>query len=235
MKNIVDKQFYSLVDRGDTLLIENIVVERCEFGFCGLCKTIDLKRRTTVRNVHIKDCVVLNHTSVGPAILEDITVENIKTYGLFILWDPLFKHVTLRGNVGQIKINPVAGVDADLKPELQIPFNEAKAKYYQDLDWALDISEARFQVLDMCGVPSHLVRRDTESQVVVTRQKALSQGWREKLHPSNTYWTDILNVFIQDEEPDIILAAPKALPRKKYEKLLDGLKDLREIGLAEPD
>ena len=235
LKTIIDRQFYSLVDRGDTLLIENIQVERCEFDFCGLCETIDINRRTTVRNVHINNCMIQNHTSIGPAILEDVFITDLKIQDLFILWDPLFKHVTLKGKIGDIKVNSVAGLNMDIKPEIQASFNAAKKLFYNNVNWAIDISEAKLRHLELWGVPSHLVRRDPESQVIVKRIKALQANWREKLHPENTEWPHWIEMLLQFEEPDIILAAPKALPRKKYEKLLDGLKDLREIGLAEPD
>jgi hypothetical protein len=103
------------------------------------------------------------------------------------------------------------------------------------VDWALDISEALFKEFDMHGVPARLVRRDPATQVIVTREKALQPGWRSKLDPSNTFWPFVIDLFLQDGEPDIVLVAPKGKRKKDYLSLLDGLNDLRQAGVAEPD
>lgn len=111
-------------------------------------------------------------------------------------------------------------------------FDEANREYYKTIDWALDISKAEFIESDFRGIPSKLIRHDPETQIVVTRKKALEGEWR-KLDLSATYWPAYLEYIIKHNEEDVMMAAPKAHPR--FWALLDGLKKLREAGIAEPD
>ena len=118
------------------------------------------------------------------------------------------------------------------KPKHQAAFDQANAEYYKTVDWALDISEARFYECDIRGVSASLIIRDPETQVVVTREKALQGKWKE-LDLSKTYWAGWIDLFLQSGEPDVVLVAPKRYP--KYQDWLDGLKMLRDAGVAEPD
>lgn len=56
--------------------------------------------------------------------------------------------------------------------------------------------------------------------------------WRE-IHLSNTYWATSLEFFLERGDADLVLVAPKR--HRKYRSLLDGLKALRDAGVAEPD
>ena len=103
------------------------------------------------------------------------------------------------------------------------------------MDWALDISEAQFTDFSMRGVPAELVRRDPATQVVVTREKALRTGWREQLSPTNTLWPFVIDMFLRDDEPDIVLVAPKGKRKPKLASLIEGLNELRCVGVAEAD
>ena len=40
--------------------------------------------------------------------------------------------------------------------------------FYQKIDWALDISRGEFRDLELKGIPARLVRRDPETQLIVT-------------------------------------------------------------------
>ncbi len=118
------------------------------------------------------------------------------------------------------------------KPKQQVAFDEANAQYYETVDWALDISEARFYECDIRGIPARLIRRDPETQVVVTREKALMGKWKE-LDLSKTYWATGIQFMLNRGDRDVVLVAPKRDP--KYPDLLDGLKLLRDAGVAEPE
>jgi hypothetical protein len=234
VKCIREKEFLSVIERGSGRALGDVRFENCLFDFCAVSETTDVNLRTTVRNVEVIDCTVQNNTSIGPAIIENVLVEGLTTVGLLILWDPLLKHVVLRGDVGQIKINSVVHPDVLMKPETQIPFDEAKEAYYADVDWALDIRHARFKEFDLSGVPARLVRRDSDTQVVVLRSDALKQGWRQQLSPDN-YWLSVIDVWLGEEHPSLILAAPKALPGRTYRKARQDLDALRNAGVAQPD
>lgn len=117
-------------------------------------------------------------------------------------------------------------------PEDQRRFDEANAAYYATVDWALDIAEAEFIEAEIQGVPARLIRRDPESQVVVTHEKALEGKWR-RIDLAGTYWATSIEFLLNRGDPDVVLVAPKRA--RDYRRLLDGLKKLRDAGVADPD
>ncbi|MFN7037518.1 MAG: hypothetical protein ACK4SN_14260 [Bellilinea sp.] len=168
---------------------------------------------------------------INPAIVEDVLISSLKTHTLLQTWGAVFKHVKLEGNIGRIMISPFIAPGV-AKPHQQAAFDKVNAEYYQQVDWALDISEARFYECDIRGIPARLIRRDPQTQVVVTREKALLGEWR-KLDLTRTFWSGWIELFLQEEALDVVLVAPKRHP--KFNDLLDGLKMLRDAGVAEPD
>ena len=74
------------------------------------------------------------------------------------------------------------------------------------------------------------------TQVVVRRKNLARCGWRKKVAPWNRYWVDIIDVIFEDDPPDdAVLVAPKAVRKTKLQQMIDGLNDLRDIGVADPD
>jgi len=110
--------------------------------------------------------------------------------------------------------------------------DRANADYYKGIDWALDISQAEFTSGEVEGIPPELVRRDSETQVVL-RSQAIKEGrWRE-VNLSGTYWSPLLDAYAKEGMGDVVLIAPKAAP--DFKALLKGLMALREAGIVEPD
>ena len=236
IKEFKDESFYKLADRGGKLLLENMKFERCEFTSCIISLTADVDRMSTVRNVTLDDCYA-NGCLTGPMILSNVTINNLKTNDLLLVWSPYFDRVTLSGEIGKMKINRTAAPSTHNKPT-QKPFEDFRNQFYANVEWALDISKARFKEFDLESVPAHLVRRDPESQIVVKRERALeiaTPGWEARLDPSNKLWPFIINLFLGDGDPDIVLIAPLGAAKAKRDPLLKGLQELRRIGLAEPD
>jgi hypothetical protein len=227
--------FVQLDDRNNPLSFRSEQFENCEFINCLLSYNHDNKRRSSIRGVHLKNCAVQN-CSVGPAIFEDCTIENLRNTGdLLIMWGPVFRHVTLSGPIGSFKVNETIN-PMNTKPEYQKPFDDFREAFYRDTDWALDISAARFEdELDIRGIPARLFRRDPETQMVITRQRALQPGWTGKLSPDNTLWPFMIRLFLSDGDEDMVLAAPMGARKAERDNLLRGLKELRELGVAEPD
>ena len=205
----------------------------CEFVNCHLSLTTDVTRASVVRRVELTRCRV-HFCSIGPGLLEDVSVEQLGTSDLLLVWGALFSRVKFSGPMGRVKLNPF--VDAvDRTPRVQRPLDELRERHYRSVDWALDIREARFIEFDFRGIPARLVRRDPESQVVVKRESALKAGWREKLSPSNKLLPFMIGLFLQDGDPDTVLVAPLGAPKSKREELLRHLGELRQAGVAEPD
>ena len=175
-----DRIFHSLDDRGDALLLENMSFESCTFFNCNLSRTKERDRRSVVRNITLRNCEA-NACNVGPAILEDVEIDGLSTSDLLIVWAATFQRVTLRGSIGKIKINQAAHF-VDRTPQVQQPFDDHRVKLYSSIDWALDISRARFREFDARGIPARLFRIDPDSQAVVMRSRALQEGWRADIN-----------------------------------------------------
>ena len=228
-----NKTFDSLFDRGDKLLLENIRFDECMFVNSAISLTKDISRRSVVRNVDLKNCAA-NGCDVGSAILENVNIDGLATNDLLIIWGATFNHVKLSGNIGKLKINPYAH-HVDRTEATQGPFDAHRIALYNSIDWALDISEARFKEFDVRGIPAKLFRRDPETQVVVTRERALNAGWRESISSTNTLWPFMIDLFLSDGVDDTVLVAPLGAPKKKRDELISGLRELRDLGVAEPD
>ncbi len=230
-KNMRSREtFFKQFDQNSGALFEDLDFEECVFDNCALSLTKDNSLRSTVCNVRLVNCEARG-CGIGPAIFQDVMVDGLKTNDLLILWAPLFRRVTLRGKIGKLKIN-VAAHYSDRSEETQRPFDKARLEFYSDSDWAIDISEGKFQEFDMHGVPARLVRRDPETQVVVTRENAIRPDWREKLSSWNDYWPFVIDLFLEDEEEDIVLVAPKGKPKKQFTESLNGINELCDIGVA---
>jgi hypothetical protein len=230
MKIYQDREF-SFVDRNSRKTFKDLEFRRCHFVGCGISITNNPKRRSTIRNIRFINCEQ-HGSSIDPAIIEDVLVENFKTNGLVQTWGAVFKHVVLRGRMGRIMISSlISDVAMGSKPKkFQIPFDEANSAFYSEVDWALDIREAKFQEADLRGVPGRLIKRDPETQFLITRERALQGKWRE-VELNGTHWGYSIEMFLESGMEDEVFVAPKIHP--KYRILLDALLRLRDAGVLE--
>jgi len=102
-------------------------------------------------------------------------------------------------------------------------------------DFALDISEAEAVELELTGIPARLVRRDPETQAVVTREAALSGAWRELEHVQGTELRVGIQQLLKGQggTDDMVLVAHKR--SRNFRELLAGIEELRAAGVALPD
>jgi hypothetical protein len=237
MINVFKNQsFYDLTDRGGKLLLQDMRFEECAFINCAISLTTQIDKMTTVRDVTLDNCSA-NGCQTGPMILSRVSINKLQTNDLLIVWSPYFDRVTLSGEIGKMKINKTADPSTYNKPTQQ-PFEDFRAKFYAGVEWALDISQARFREFDVRGVPGHLIRRDPESQILITRERArqvATPGWEARLEPSVNLWPFMINQFLSGRDHDTVLVAPLGAAKAKRDPLLKGLQELRRIGLAEPD
>ncbi|MFO6427423.1 hypothetical protein ACLBOM_26895 [Escherichia coli] len=104
-KVLENEEFNSIhIDEGG--VFNSLRFEKCLFQSCSILSrklndNSDLPPR--FENILIKDCTALNCVS-GPA-LKDVTVENLRTGDIFLIYSTMFHHVTLKGKLGAIKIN----------------------------------------------------------------------------------------------------------------------------------
>ncbi len=230
MREYNRQEFKSFHDRNSGRIFSDLVFWYCRFVSCSLSATLEPRKRSLVRNIQLYGCEVTG-CNIHTAVIEDVLVSSLKTHYPLQTWGAVFKHVKLEGNIGKIMLNPLVFIGWE-KPKEQASFDEANAKFYKEVDWALDISEGRFHECDIRRVPAHLIRRDPDTQMIMTREKALLGDWK-KLDLSKTYWATSIKFFLDRGDPDVVLVAPKR--HSKYQDLLDGLKMLRDAGVGEPD
>ena len=151
---------------------ENVKFVECSFRNCWLSPAVIPRKRTVVRNAHLEGCSQ-SVCELGTCVLEDVVVNSLRCSSALWGGGGAFKHVVLRGRIDSFchrtRVNSYKWTSS-----IQAAFDQANAEFYTEVDWALDIRDALFRVAEIQGIPAELVRRDTETQVVVKREKAAS-------------------------------------------------------------
>jgi hypothetical protein len=212
----------------------DVTARRCAFNQCNLPNRSTPVGWNKVSNVHLADASHWNCSVTGTAF-EDVSLHNLKRTGdapLF-LWGCVFRHVKLSGRLSAIKINKAIGPGPAFDA-IQPEWESAASKFYADVDWALDISEAQFPGgVTFEAVPGHLIRRNPDSQVLVTR-KALSAADIDSLDFDKTAINIALSWFLRGSMFDsVVIAARSDSKWAKRDRAV--LNMLRSEGLAEPD
>ncbi len=204
----------------------------CTFSYVPFVSPRRPDDRAVVRNVRLTNCEV-QEPQLGSIVVEDCTVENPRTHGSFWVYGAVFKHVVLRGRFGSLiftEFLPGGGDENRLRRKAA--FAQADEAYYDNVDWALDIREAQFYECEIRYVPGHLVRRDPETQGLVWRDKLLQHNWKSPHFPLSGWGVDP-DRFVRDGLPSVVLVAGKRHPR--FKRQLQELRQLREMGVVEPD
>jgi hypothetical protein len=103
-------------------------------------------------------------------------------------------------------------------------------KYYESVDWALDIRHGEFEGLEIRGVPSSLIRMDPETQCVIPRP-AVERIDLAGLEVEDELFRRVLEMLFRRGEPyDYILVAGKR--SRHFDMMMRGIKRLRQLGLA---
>jgi hypothetical protein len=234
MTSIVDKTFFAIRDAYDwpwqrARVVEQVECIRCEFVGCSLSINAGPNRRTTVRDCVLKKCTV-EGIGIDSAIIEETLVDDLRCRNTLHMGGSVLKHVTLRGNMDRLMIIPSPPLVSNRK---QQEWHEANAHYYEQVDWALDITYARVKDLDLRGVPGHLVRRDTSTQALLSRHQAERGLWRYLAEDGNP-WPTAIEWFLEDSPWDReVLVCPKRSPH--FLRDWTALKRLRDIGVVELD
>ena len=223
--------FDGFTDRDSAAVYSDIEFRNCEFQSCSISTTCSPPLRTTVRNVRLVNASEYG-CAVDSAILEDVVVDGLNTHGDTLLTcGAVFKHVELKGKIDFLLLSNLV-FPGHATPEEQQAFDEANAAYYAQVDWALDISRAEFKDIDIRGVPARLIRRDPETQVVITRENALTVS-DKSLDFRGPATPVAINMFLDQGHPDFVLVVPKR--DKRFNDYLADIQLLRKAGVAEPD
>lgn len=224
-----NRDFDSKNDRNSGRLFEDIEVVGCRFISCGLSITKDPSKRSIVRSVRVVNCEQIG-SAVDAAIIEDTIVQDFKSDTVFHTRGAAFKHVTLKGDIDRIMTSPLVA-PGFATSEQQRRFDEANARYYTGVDWALDISQAHFVEATVRGVPADLIRRDPETQAIVTREAAQHLDWTG-VDLSGTWFDRTIEHMLEEGYSDAILIAPKR--HKNFGRFRQAIADLRDAGIAQP-
>jgi hypothetical protein len=227
----IDELFKDLRSRDEPIMLEDLSFIRCTFLGCSLRST-DVSRRARIRRVSLSGCEVVGESSrIRGAIVEDCTIDELKTGGLLHLDGCAFKHVLLRGAIGRVLLTNRLIHDPRTPKETEQPFIDANSRYYMGVDWALDISEAMSTELDIRGIPGRLIRRNPETQVLFRRERLLDGDWeRLALDSLVRYWLAYL--FEMGWEDGIFVVPTRG---KRRREMMESMLTLRREGIAEPD
>ncbi len=238
-----NKTFRSLHDYNSGRRYSGFSFMNCHFqSSTVVCETVELGDRTGICNSDIRDC---SHAgcAVKGGIVEDVLVENFKTAKMFHTWGTVFKHVTFRGRIGRVMLSDLFEQPFKGKiTSVQRAFEKANAEYYSTVDWALDIREAEFDDFDCRGVPSRLVRRNPETQMMLTRERVLAH--KDAIGAGGKHWEDMIKLFLSRPAGiftnliDVIYVVPrKGAPYHGPDRptLIAGIAALRKAGVAELD
>ena len=236
MQAFENQTFKRFDDRNSSAVFENFEFRNCSFNNCSISNTNAPELRSTIRHVELFDCAA-NACYVDEAIVEDVLVEDFSTHKIFQIFGAVFKHVTLRGKFNRLMINNACLPDFSVNPPYQYEKGEAlkkaNAEYYRNVDWALDISQGEFKYLELRGIPSQLINRDQETQVVVSKQRLLDgEDWKYlefKVAP----WQMSFQRLLNEEPEDIVLIVPKR--HRRFREYMEDLQLLRDAGIADPD
>ncbi len=211
----------------------DLEIVSCTFDNCTLGFMKHTVGKTVVENVTLRGCSAVS-CLLGVVTLRDVTIDGLSTNELALLEGTLFERVRLAGKLGRFKLN--AGTSRlAITPAAARRFDEASRRFYGEVDWALDISEALFIECYLEGIPSRLVRRHVPTQAVVTRKRVERAAWRGKLKGPMAPFADLIESFAANREPEVIVVAPRNVSKARQLTFEKGIAGLRRLGLAEPD
>ena len=218
-------------------LVEDMEFRRCSVDMCQHpARQRDPGDRPVVRGVRFIRCKVAA-SDLPPVIAEDCVIDTITfhrgIWGAQRIVGSAFRHVVIRGNVtGAVAFTPgpaFMGFRAD-RDATTDPYVAANRRYYEDVDWALDISEARFTSVEFAsGIPSSLIRRDPSTQVVLRRSAVIDGRWEDQVDdPLARIWIEDL---LRSGFDDTVLVAAKR--GRRFAEVMAVIAKLRAVGLVE--
>ena len=216
------------LDKHTPISIENKTVSHCVFDNCSIGTRDNAANISRFKNIRLSDCEILN-CMVGPAVFEDIEIRNLKTGDIAVFNTPLLKRVRLEGKIGKLKIT---NTGFDLSQNLSREMLRFKTEFYENVDWALDISRAEFLDFYCLGVPAHLIKTNKENQFIAKRSRILESDILDSDFADRHPIADVMLQFLIDSgESETVLAAPMAKAKKQRDAVLAGLLELKERGI----
>jgi len=212
---------------------QDLDISGCIFDGCYVPRQSLPGAWTVIRNVVLRDATNIN-CSINTAMFDEVALHNLKRHGegpLF-LWCCVFRHVTLSGKISGIKFNRAVAVGEITGEVHQDVWDARVEEFYGSVDWALDITEAKFGGgVSFEAIPGDKVRRNPETQVLVRRERLTQADWRA-LDFGNSAFDISLSWFLSDSLFDSVVLAARTASRESKGDLVV-LDMLRNEGIAE--
>ena len=221
--------------RARSIELCNIALSNCEIDDCVLQTSPTPENPNIIRDVRATDVSQMN-CSISTATVDNVILHNLKRNGdapLF-LWGCVFRHVVLSGRISAVKINRSIGVRPEEEARLQPAWDAFARSWYADVDWAIDISKAKFPGgFTLEAIPGEKVLRDPATQVLVHRSALADPNWR-KLDYDGTAINYAISSFEQRSQFDSVVIAARTVGKwaARDRCVIDMLRKHR---IADPD
>lgn len=201
-----------------------------QFLNCQCRCAADVEHRVRISEVKLTACST-SDCYVEGAILEDVTVDGLGVEGdiPLKLAGCAFSRVTLRGELGQVMIR--SRLHMAFK-QYQAVYDVANSAFYGKVEWAIDISQAQGPAVDIKGIPGNLIRRDPQTQGLMTFEQALEGRWRS-VDLSGTTFGVKAQIILESGAPDGVLIADRSSPNFSHQ--VQKLEELRRAGCVLPE
>ncbi|MEU2283600.1 hypothetical protein ABZ614_17005 [Streptomyces sp. NPDC013178] len=204
--------------------------------FGGIVRAVeDPAERPVFRDITLRGCTTRDCLLEG-ALLDNVLIDGMTApeENHLRVWGCAYRRVVLRGHFAHITLLPdLPPLPAGLRPRYARANGEHWVELICDGDWALDISGLTSGLDFRSAVPARLVRRDPETQVVVTAEQAESGEWRSVPGIRDSLLWVQIDMLAGSGHRDTILVADKSAPDRAAQTAL--LRELRRRGLAETD
>jgi len=206
----------------------DVRLDGCSFDNCSI-------HGGTLERLELNQCRTWS-CSLSDLIVEDCIIDGLSTtvHGArgrrtpLFLWGVRSSHVVLKGRIGALVWNQPRDWRGPESQELV----EFYRRYYESVDWALDVSNAVFTAVPSLryGPPGRLIRRDPETQPLVTRERVLAADWDPLMYTIGV-WRVVIQHMLDHSWPNEIVLLP-ARAGKSYKAELAGIEILRASGIA---
>lgn len=203
--------------------ISNLSFEQCTFeGGAIVQEEADASYQLVIEHVSLKRCKT-GSTQIHGVRFKNVTVDTLR-HPAIVFIGCVCERVVLRGNFGDIRFRQP---DDEEEKRVLAP---AAAAIYETVDWALDISEAKFTNLEILDIPGYLVVRDPETQFLIRRDAAAALTPDQIANLST--WAQIYVERAVDVPYETVVAAAP-VRSKSFDVAMQALESLRELGIME--
>lgn len=208
--------------------VRDLHVDDAEFLGCVARVSADPAQRLRISQTTLSRCGAYDCYIEG-ARLEDVVVDGLDTNDMLRVCGSVFRRVVIKGAMGCLQIVPWLHMSYE---NLQPVYDRVNRDFYATVDWALDISQAVGVPLDIRGVPGRLVRRNPETQGLMTFEQALLGSWRS-VDLAGTHFASAPKLLLDEGLEDILLIADQRSPDLTHQIAV--LERLRQAGAILPD